>query len=584
MQAQSRNIILDLLKGLAIIAIILYHLGVADGGYLGVDIFFVISGFLAAKGLIAKLETQGETYFGFLSKRLARLWPGLILISAIAIGVGWLTMIPLHFKVNCESVAATTFFVNNIVQCVISSDYWLETNDYKPLIHTWYIGELMQFYLVLPLIFLAAKRFTVNWLKTSFIALTLFSLASATLFLSPAMDMAQNFYLLPSRFFELGTGSLLAIALFIPRDKAGKLLPVIFCGLLAVTATIFIFNNFDTMRLRLLAVVAISAAMVAASHFITPGTTFRKWLSPITFMGVASYSLYLVHQLIFAFYRYIVNDHFSTWEYLGLTAAALIAGFIMYFTFEKPLSSYVARGKKQRRVINATCLAGAILLSAIGTYYYRNKGVVRDVPELELYAGEAWTTPEEYNCSAFAYDHFDDNGKPCILVIGDSFGRDWVNVLVESGVGSEMNIAYRATVDSKMLDLIHRADNIFVANNGSIFDSYRELVPLLISKEFYRVGIKGSDTWIGNIYNHRSNDYFSQTFDIPQWVIALDKKERGMFGDHYIDMLTPAMADDGIHLRAFTDERLLISQHTMHFTPAGARFYAGKLNVWQYLK
>lgn len=116
----ARNHIIDFLKGISIISVILYHLGVSEFGYLGVDVFFVISGYFVALGL-TKNFSQGEfSYLSFFNKRLSRLWPGLILISAISLGLGYYFMLPLHYKLNCESVIGTITFTNNFVQYITS--------------------------------------------------------------------------------------------------------------------------------------------------------------------------------------------------------------------------------------------------------------------------------------------------------------------------------------------------------------------------------------------------------------------------------------------------------------------------------
>ena len=159
MNSKGRNISLDIIKGIAIIAVVLYHLGVSKYGYLGVDLFFVISGYLVARSIIKNFVQDNFSYWSYLNKRISRLWPGLILISAVALGLGGVFMMSLHYKLACEAVVGTNFFVNNIIQYITSGDYWEAANEYKPLMHTWYVGILVQFYLIFPLIFIIAKKF-----------------------------------------------------------------------------------------------------------------------------------------------------------------------------------------------------------------------------------------------------------------------------------------------------------------------------------------------------------------------------------------------------------------------------------------
>lgn len=154
----KRNITIDILKGFAIIAVVLYHLGISQYGYLGVDVFFVISGYLVAIGMSKNFDQNTFSYWQYLNKRLARLWPGVVLISTVAFVLGWFFMMPQHFKLNCESIVGSLTYTNNFVQYITGGDYWTTANEFKPLMHTWYIGILMQYYLIFPLIFIIAKK------------------------------------------------------------------------------------------------------------------------------------------------------------------------------------------------------------------------------------------------------------------------------------------------------------------------------------------------------------------------------------------------------------------------------------------
>ena len=182
MISKGRNISLDIIKGIAIIAVVLYHLGVSKNGYLGVDLFFVISGYLVARSIMKNFGQDKFSYWSYLNKRISRLWPGLILISAIALGLGWVFMMPMHYKLDCEAVVGTNFFVNNVVQCLTAGNYWDSANEYKPLMHTWYIGILVQFYLIFPLIFIIAKKFSRQWKAASFYIMVVLSLLSILLY------------------------------------------------------------------------------------------------------------------------------------------------------------------------------------------------------------------------------------------------------------------------------------------------------------------------------------------------------------------------------------------------------------------
>ena len=138
---------LDVLKAIAIIAVVLFHAGILGSGYLGVDVFLVLSGFFVTRSL------EGKTYFGFIGGRLLRLLPVLLVAGFVAMAIGWFTMLPDDYENLGESVVATNLFANNILSAITTGDYWNIANEYKPLMHTWYVGLLMQFCLVYPLLF-----------------------------------------------------------------------------------------------------------------------------------------------------------------------------------------------------------------------------------------------------------------------------------------------------------------------------------------------------------------------------------------------------------------------------------------------
>ena len=115
---KSRNIVLDVFKGLAILSVILYHAKILTYGYLGVDIFFVIGGYLITKSIISSIEKGKFSYFDFVSRRLVRLWPLAIIISIVSFVIGYYVMLPSAFKNTCYSAIGTCTFTNNIIQYI----------------------------------------------------------------------------------------------------------------------------------------------------------------------------------------------------------------------------------------------------------------------------------------------------------------------------------------------------------------------------------------------------------------------------------------------------------------------------------
>lgn len=147
---------LDVLKAIAVIAVVLYHVGFLKYGYLGVDVFLVIAGFLVTRSIQKRSSSDGW-YCKFLVDRISRLLPVLLVAGFVVMAIGWFAMLPDDYENLGESVVATNLFANNILSAITTGDYWNIANEYKPLMHTWYVGLLMQFCLVYPLLFYLAK-------------------------------------------------------------------------------------------------------------------------------------------------------------------------------------------------------------------------------------------------------------------------------------------------------------------------------------------------------------------------------------------------------------------------------------------
>lgn len=147
-----RNRYFDVLKAIAIIAVVLYHLGTCEYGYLGVDIFLVIAGFFTFQSVEKHVVNKGG-YLWFVENRVFRLWPLLLLAGVMCLGWGWL-MMPDDFENTAQSIVATNFFGNNVLQSITTKNYWDVVNEYKPLMHTWYVGLIMQFYIIVPMLLL----------------------------------------------------------------------------------------------------------------------------------------------------------------------------------------------------------------------------------------------------------------------------------------------------------------------------------------------------------------------------------------------------------------------------------------------
>ena len=148
---------LDLLKGLAIIAVVLYHAGWCKSGYLGVDVFFVLNGYLVVPKVMQEIADGRFHYGRFLEKKLFRLMPLVLLVSACSLAIGFWGMLPGDYRYLSEEVVASSVFVNNILHAVTTQNYWAAIY-HKILMHNWFLGVLFQFYILFPLLMMMFKK------------------------------------------------------------------------------------------------------------------------------------------------------------------------------------------------------------------------------------------------------------------------------------------------------------------------------------------------------------------------------------------------------------------------------------------
>ena len=443
--------------------------------------------------------------------------------------------------------------------------------------HTWYVGILFQFYVVYPLLLMLMYRFTKQWKRSSIILSTCIGLASLILYLLPFIPQPVNFFMLPSRMFEFMLGAVIA---FLPCSNSEQ--SCINKKMMAATAILCLIlaTGFDVDHAKVILILTVAiTGWILYKNSQTAEISKRwnfQWLVKI---GTASYSIYLWHQVVFAFYRDTINDSFSLWEYIGLIVGSVILGYLSFLFVEKPLSSFIKSQKHAKEIILLCCFVLAMPLGYISYKTYIHKGVVRDIPELDIYIDnpETWE-PQVYNMRVFNHDvDFPSNGKQNILIVGDSFGRDWYNVLCEAHVDSFMNISYHDQKDSILDNRIKYADYIFIATSEKVH-AFFDYIPKMMHKHFYVVGTKRFFYSPGIIYCYKP-----KTVQTPTDIVEINQYYSEVFQNHFIDMMATLKTRDNSSL-LFTPEGKLISHDGLHLTRAGAKFIASKLDIDSYFK
>ena len=450
---QERNLRIDVLKGIAIFAVVLYHFGggYLTFGYLGVDIFFVISGYFMMKSMVKSMKNNRFSYRAYLMNRIVRLWPMVLIMGAISLVIGMFTMLPDDLENLSESIIASNIFANNVLSCITTRNYWDIANTFKPLMHTWYVGVLMQAFIVFPLIYLCIFRLTKGSLNAVKVTTVVITLVSLIVYLLPYATSAEKFYYLPYRAFEMAMGSLIA---FIPwrRNVSKRMQYAMECLCWGIIVILLCVNQeFISASAKLLLVVCATTGLVYLL-VNTEGKTLKA-TKIISCMGKASFSIYLCHQIVVAYMYYAVTDRTDICTLmLFLVAVAVISGLV-YFGVEKPLE---AVAKKKTLYVLIPSAALFLVTSVVSGMIYLNAGVIRDVPELGIEKSNVHRGMHAEYCDIpYAWDRdFSSTDKVKVAVIGDSFGRDWANILNESDIADQIEISYIYPYSQKYLESV----------------------------------------------------------------------------------------------------------------------------------
>ena len=471
---------------------------------------------------------------------------------------------------------------------ITTKNYWDVVNEFKPLMHTWYISLLMQTYVVLPLIVKLCTK-TKSFLRSCGYSLAAFTAVSFALYLLPVFSDSDKFYFPFFRFFEVTLGAIIAVY----SDKLTKAVKKLGASKFAILTTIsaigvaslFVVPDGFKDEILLIGVCIISAMVIIID---LPSEKSGKYPFVLRFIGMfgkITFGVYLWHQIILAFVRYTITTEFSPVHILLYFLFTLFIGFISYYLIEKPISLLCAKGKHGKATVFVCCILLCLLTSVCSLLLYKNAGVVRDIPELDIVKADAHRNMHaEYCDRGYLYDKdFEKPEKINVLVIGVSFARDYINILLESDFSDKLELSYIHTVSPEQVMshksrfeqadfILYSISNVKAAGIPSYLDDYYE------KGNVYLIGNKSFGNCNGIIYNKRNDeDYLNSSVKIDEAYIKQNKLFSEKYNDHFIDMLTPVMLDDQT-VRVFTDDGKFISQDTRHLTRSGAIYYSKLLD------
>jgi peptidoglycan/LPS O-acetylase OafA/YrhL len=361
---------IDGLRALAVWAVVLFHFDVAwcPGGFVGVDIFFVISGYLITRLILAQIAAGRFSILTFYHWRILRLLPALTLVVLAVLLLGWVLLLPGDLQQLGLGTGYVAVFLSNV-------HFWTQTGYFAPaaeqsiLLHTWSLAVEEQFYIAWPLLLLVFTRLSGRGLACLIAALLLASLALDE-WLVRRGDYAAAFYLSPSRAWELMLGALLACGALPPVRRPVANTVLSYLGMMLILGTLLLFHRgMPFPGLNALAACLGTALVIHAGVDDRPTVNGLLGTRPLVFIGLVSYPFYLWHWPLAACFKYTLMRAPDAMESALLIALALTLAVLSWKFVEQPVRyRYRARGYRRGVILGGT-LATLTTLALGGAVY-----------------------------------------------------------------------------------------------------------------------------------------------------------------------------------------------------------------------
>ncbi len=362
---------IDGLRAVAVLPVILFHAGVEtfSGGFVGVDVFFVISGYLITSIILKEQQTGTFSLLRFYERRARRILPALFLVAVACIPFAWIWMLPADLESFGKSLIAVPTFTSNFL-FARENDYFAAAAELKPLLHTWSLAVEEQFYVFFPLLLILAHKWRSVSTTTIVIAVGIISLGLAQWGVLNQPKIA--FYFLPTRAWELMIGALIAVYVLRPNaDKVQSNEVLAALGLLLILFSVFAFSEATPFPGIYALVPTLGTGLIIL--FAQADTFVGRLLATRVFvgLGLVSYSAYLWHHPLFAFARHRSLDAPTLDLMLGLSALSILLAIISWRYVERPFRD---KSKFTQRQIFALSGTSSVLLVVVGIVLSANNG------------------------------------------------------------------------------------------------------------------------------------------------------------------------------------------------------------------
>ena len=366
---------IDGLRAIAVGSVVVFHAfpWLVPGGYVGVDVFFVISGFLITTNILGGLSTGTFSIRGFYDRRVRRIFPALAVVLAATYALGWVSLFDKEFEQLGKHVAGGAFFVSNLFLWA-ESGYFDTASEVKPLVHLWSLGIEEQFYIVWPLLLWAMFRFG-RRIGSNVVISTLVLLVASFVLGLLSLDSVGGYYSPLNRFWELLIGALLAIVAFRGRPIHERLPArtahlTASLGMVLVIVPMFALDGTSAFPGWNAIPPTVGAALLIASG---PSTWWGRHVLSRRLMigiGLISYPLYLWHWPLLVYARILASGVPAAGIRIGAVILAVVLSYLTYRLIEKPL-----RFHRRRKAVVAGLVTAVAAIGGLGVVTHAQNGL-----------------------------------------------------------------------------------------------------------------------------------------------------------------------------------------------------------------
>jgi peptidoglycan/LPS O-acetylase OafA/YrhL len=362
---------IDGLRAVAVVAVIFYHFGVPgfSGGFVGVDVFFVVSGFLIASLIDSEIREGRFTLVHFFERRIRRIFPALVVLLLVVSILAYFELFPHTYKAFGRSITATSFLLSNVEFWREGAVYFAPPSTQKPLLHTWSLAVEEQFYLLFPALLMLLARYP---RQRTIVTLQGIILASLSLSIWSSSALAQaGFFLFPSRIWELLLGALIAVRA-VPTVTSGKASDLLSALGVAMILWSVVFFTTDTPFPGIAALVPCvgTGLIIFAGLDDEPAVSRMLRIRPLVFFGLISYSLYLWHWPLYVFATYHLDRSLSAAESAGVIAVSIAIAACSWRYVEQPFRRPSGLASRRHVFLQAAAATSIFAISGIAIYIW----------------------------------------------------------------------------------------------------------------------------------------------------------------------------------------------------------------------